>query len=35
MLIATARLQTRRITADDHDAVHAVYGDAAAMRFVG
>lgn len=34
MLFRTPRLDVRRLTADDLDAMHAVYGDAAAMRWV-
>ena len=34
-VFATERLDIRRLTADDVPALHAVYGDADAMRWVG
>lgn len=34
-LFETTRLTARRLTADDVDALHDVYGDADAMRWVG
>jgi [ribosomal protein S5]-alanine N-acetyltransferase len=34
-LYDTPRLRVRALTADDVDALHAVYGDAEAMRWVG
>ena len=35
MLFTTERLQVRQLSDDDLDAMHAVYGDADAMRWVG